>query len=449
MKNHVVRPRGVKVARNRSVRPALEGLEDRILQYATTGNQFAFGSRITWSFEPDGTNLGGVSSNLAATLDARIGPGRWQQAIFAAFATWENYANVNLPQVNDDGSATNSGPYQQGATNIGDIRIGGFAQPTSTLAFTLLPPKSNGGSDAGDIFLNTAQPWNLNSDYDLETVLIHEIGHALGLGHSADAGAAMYSYYQGVRQSVDQDDVNGIQAVWGPRAEDSIALATANFTSARAADITKYTNYSNNWLILPNMDVASSSESYWFKFTTPGNASTNLTARIQSSGLSELSPKIQLYNASLQGIAQNAAAAGGNGSVVGVSIANATPNTTYYLHVSGSNVGVTGTGAYALQINMGSSPLTLSAPPNTQVAAQPDQGGGSSYDWTGGKPHHGHGHPGDQPDIIQLGKIEAAGDFLQVAPAKQVAAKHVGVAHPTGHVLGRRPHHGHDHRSHG
>ena len=44
-----------KPSRKRSARPLLESLEDRLLLYSAYGGTWAFGSRITYSFMPDGT----------------------------------------------------------------------------------------------------------------------------------------------------------------------------------------------------------------------------------------------------------------------------------------------------------------------------------------------------------------------------------------------------------
>ena len=52
------------------------------------------------------------------------------------------------------------------------------------LAETFVPPPANGGTDAGDILLNSSVNWQINSNYDLMTVVAHEFGHALGLGES-------------------------------------------------------------------------------------------------------------------------------------------------------------------------------------------------------------------------------------------------------------------------
>ena len=151
-----------------------------------------------------------------------------------------------------------------------------------------------------------AQLWNIGSAYDLETVAVHEIGHAVaGLGESSDPSAAEYMYYSGIRQQPLADDITGIRAVWGPRAEDAIAQSTGNFSSSHAADITGSMNKANNQIILPAQDVASPSECYWFKVTTPANTTPQLWAVVQSQNLSELSPKVQIYNAALQGLARS------------------------------------------------------------------------------------------------------------------------------------------------
>ena len=57
-------------ARKRTVRPLLENLEDRVLLYSTYGGDWTYGSRITFSFAPDGTSVGGTPSVLFQTLNA-------------------------------------------------------------------------------------------------------------------------------------------------------------------------------------------------------------------------------------------------------------------------------------------------------------------------------------------------------------------------------------------
>jgi hypothetical protein len=416
--------RNAKAGRVRAVRPIVERLESRKLLYATTGDHFAFGSRITWSIVPDGTSLGGVPSNLIATLNSQIGPtSTWLPAIQDAFAEWENVANINLVQVNDSGLATDSGNIQQGSAQFGDIRIGGYYEGGNALAFTLLPPGANGGSDSGDIFLNTGMPWQMNSNYDLETVVVHEIGHALGLGHSASPTAAMYPYYEGIDQVPGADDVQGIQAVWGPRQEDPVEQMNNNLVMARAADLTSFINPSTGQAYMPGLDVASSSEAYWFKVTTPANASSNFTAQVQSWQLSSLSPRVQIYSASGAPLVQTTSSANVYGGLIDATVTNATPNTTYYIKVLASNSGDTGSGAYALTINTSNNSIPLATPPNTTVAAQPDQGGGALNEFGGANTNANT--PVDIPDQIMVGTILTQGDDLLAPPPKTKFTKHV------------------------
>ena len=89
----------------RKVQPTLEGLEDRLLLYATNGGLWTYGSRITYSFVPDGTNVGGIPSVLFQKLNASYPTATWQLQFQKAAAVWEAVANINLAQVSDDGGS--------------------------------------------------------------------------------------------------------------------------------------------------------------------------------------------------------------------------------------------------------------------------------------------------------------------------------------------------------
>jgi hypothetical protein len=376
--------RVLSARRHRLTRPNLEALEERMLLYAVNGDVFQYGSRMTWSIIPDGTNLGGVASNLVSTLNSDIGAGNWLQPIEQSFAQWENIANVNFSQVSDNGAPLGSGPDEQGSPNFGDIRIGGLALSSNILALTFLPPSSNGSSVAGDIIFNTSQNWNSSSGYDLETVALHEIGHDMGLGESTVVNAIEYPYYGGIQQSLASDDITGAQSIWGARQEDPFVQNYGNLSFAKAANVTPFLVTSSNQVYLPGLNVASQADTYWFKITTPANASSNFTAQVQSSGLSELSPRVAIYSAADVGLVQTIAPSNAYGATVDATITNATPNTTYYVRVTGSNIGANGTGAYALMINTGSQAIPVGPPPNTTVADTGGSGGGVQEMMMGG-----------------------------------------------------------------
>src|SRR5262249_9488257 len=76
--------------RSRQARPLPEILEDRLLLYSTLGDNWTYGSRITYSFMPDGTSIGGVPSVLFQTLNAKFPTATWQQQLRIAASLWEN-----------------------------------------------------------------------------------------------------------------------------------------------------------------------------------------------------------------------------------------------------------------------------------------------------------------------------------------------------------------------
>lgn len=54
---------------------------------------------------------------------------------------------------------------------------------------------------------------------DLLTVAAHEIGHTLGLAHSSDTRALMYPSYNGPHRFLGDDDIAGVQAIYGAASE--------------------------------------------------------------------------------------------------------------------------------------------------------------------------------------------------------------------------------------
>lgn len=74
---------------------------------------------------------------------------------------------------------------------------------------------STSGTDEADMALNSRATWRTNGqDFDIETVMLHENGHVVGLGHSSDTSAVMYAYYQSVRHTLGADDINGVSALY-------------------------------------------------------------------------------------------------------------------------------------------------------------------------------------------------------------------------------------------
>jgi predicted Zn-dependent protease len=136
-------------------------------------------------------------------------------------------------------------------TTTGDIRVGFFAgdhgdgtpfdgngtAAGNVLAHCFYPPP-NGGDIAGDCHFDEAEAWSTNlppTGVDLPTVALHELGHGLGLDHSAVDNSVMFAFYGGARRELTDDDVAGIQSIYGGRFPDWQQLDANPATSAITA----------------------------------------------------------------------------------------------------------------------------------------------------------------------------------------------------------------------
>lgn len=197
----------------------IEALESRTLCYAVSGLRWA-NPTITYSVMPDGTKLTDTASSVLYAELKAYSPAAWQAEFARAMNTWAQYANITVKQVPDDGSPRNSWGLVQGDPRFGDIRLGARDLSDGVIAGTYYPSAKGsvqGGTDPGEITLNTDYTFRLGSTYDLYSILLHETGHALGLAHST-SGTVMYAYAPtGVYAGLSADDIAGIQAIYGAK----------------------------------------------------------------------------------------------------------------------------------------------------------------------------------------------------------------------------------------
>jgi serralysin len=184
---------------------------------------------LTWSLVPDGTQVASRQpSSLISLLDDNFSivnrggslvDRPWFPLIESCFIRWGELGGIDFvyePQ--DDRAIHSQSPGALGQR--GDIRLaatqdGGVG---GTLAFSQFP-------DGGDIGFDTADlPTLLNpaGNYRrFRNVLMHEIGHAIGLNHVA-SGDAAFLMEPAVDTSFDGpqlDDVRGLQHLYGDRFE--------------------------------------------------------------------------------------------------------------------------------------------------------------------------------------------------------------------------------------
>lgn len=239
--------------------------------------QFGTGATVAWSCVSPGAGLasnpaiahlsgtntlggGDPLEDIREKIDAQFGAGAFDAAVQRAFDTWAAAADLNFVQVADPGT-----PFA-GATTP-DIRIGAYHFPIGDFAGGAGwgPP----GDDlnfpdalAGDLALNDRNRFTIasgpegsalptdNGAYlnDVEGLLLHELGHTLGLGHSDVPDGVMCGYiwpgdvfdgsacdYTHVNHELAPDDLAGIREIYGPAAVPMSPVAWAALAGSLAA----------------------------------------------------------------------------------------------------------------------------------------------------------------------------------------------------------------------
>jgi len=322
-----------------------EQLETREVP-ATFGVPWPDAQHLTVSFAPDGTSANGSSNALFQTLNAHAPTtSAWQSEILRALQTWAVQANINIGIVSDGGQAIGTSGSLQADTRFGDIRVAAIPQGPSVLAITS-PVDMLAGTRSGDILLNGSANLNIGGgllQYDLYSVALQESGHALSIGNSLDINSPMFEVYQGVRAGLTPGDIANLRALYGDRLADQYEGTAGNSTIASA---TKMKDPA------VQADITSNGDADVYEYKMPGYAGSNVTVRVQTAGVSLLTPKLTVYDANGNLVASAITTdplAGG----VSVKLSNVSSNSKFYFKVEGSQSGVFGIGAYRLKVESG------------------------------------------------------------------------------------------------
>jgi Matrixin/CARDB len=158
-----------------------------------------------------------------------------------------------------------------------------------TLGLTAIPISTGTSFSETDIIIAPDVASSISAD--LQTVVLHELGHAFGLDHESDVPAVMNPYINGVQRTPFPDDEDGIRALYppqgGPIHHEGPDVAVAAISHAPSLQLGK--DILVSWTFENRGTVPSSSFDavvYLDGEKTPSSATGQEMDRIQVTGLS-------------------------------------------------------------------------------------------------------------------------------------------------------------------
>ena len=155
------------------------------------------------------------------TFYVKYDNGTYDTAFIEAMNKWNGLSNFsfasNTSTYVDPCNSVSSPDYLNGYNFSSDDCGRGWGG--STLAVCWMWYSGSTRLDT-DVVFNSNRSWGVHdgtttSPYDFKRVAVHEVGHALGLGHETTNTAIMNPYYSTTIIGPQTDDINGLVALYG------------------------------------------------------------------------------------------------------------------------------------------------------------------------------------------------------------------------------------------
>lgn len=157
---------------------------------------------ITWSF----AYPGGVFTGAVAPA--------YQALVQQAMAVWDDAAGIALQQVPDSAAPDIRIGFRTFGLAVLQIGQSSYSYTTGATQ-VFLPGVTVEIEDPAEHALSGADAVYAGTQTSLLQVVAHEVGHALGLGHSTDPTAIMYPVASAQNRVLDASDLDGIHALYG------------------------------------------------------------------------------------------------------------------------------------------------------------------------------------------------------------------------------------------
>ncbi|MBC7924136.1 MAG: matrixin family metalloprotease, partial [Bryobacteraceae bacterium] len=137
---------------------------------------------------------------------------RQRQVISQALAEWSRNAKIDFTYSSTADSRHLSFEFHSG--HHGDLYP--FDGRGGYLAHAFYPAPWNKDPIAGDLHFDDDETWSSGGNPDMYSVMLHEIGHALGLQHAQRPGTVMYPYYRSL-MSLHPEDIDALRQLYPAR----------------------------------------------------------------------------------------------------------------------------------------------------------------------------------------------------------------------------------------